>query len=179
MCDKENNDKNMTYALKQAQEAFNCGEVPIGAIVVAADGTVIGRGYNKVETTKCQSEHAELIAIRDACNKIGDWRLSDCSMYVTLEPCLMCFGLIGLSRIKTVYFGAKSPLFGAQSGLKDNGAIYSKGLTVHGGLKESECIAILRLFFGQARYERGGCETKACIPRNCQETAPEEKRGDN
>ncbi len=102
----------MREALKQARKAFEQGEVPIGAVVVGPDGTIIGRGYNKVEQLQQQNQHAEVRAINQACKKIDSWRLLDCSVYVTLEPCGMCMHLIKLSRMRGVVYGANSPLFG-------------------------------------------------------------------
>ena len=161
----------MEVALALARKALAKGEVPIGAIVVDPGGTIIGRGFNSVETRGCQCEHAEVRAIRQACKKIGDWRLEGCSLFVTLEPCLMCFGLIALSRIKNLYFGAHSPLFGVGNivqldddkrgsssligGVGEIAAVYRKWLSIHGGLKAQECADILSLFFEKARAKRG------------------------
>ncbi len=104
----------MNEALKLARKAFSHQEVPIGAIVVNSGGQIVGRGYNQVETKKSQSAHAEIIALAKAGKKVGDWRLNDCWVFVTLEPCSMCMNMIALSRCKGVVFGAKSPLFGYQ-----------------------------------------------------------------
>ncbi len=106
--------KYMKMALAQAKKAFAADEVPIGAIVVDSEGQVMGRGYNQVEKKHLQTAHAEVIAISRACKKVGDWRLNDCTLYVTLEPCTICMGLVGLSRVKRVVFGAQSTLFGYQ-----------------------------------------------------------------
>ena len=95
----------MTQALSEAKKAFALGEVPIGACVVK-DGKVISKGYNKREKTKNAINHAEIIAIKKACRKLHDWRLLDCSLYVTLTPCPMCAGAIVNARIKDVHYGA-------------------------------------------------------------------------
>lgn len=95
--------KFMDEALKEARKAYKKDEVPIGAIIVK-DNEIISKAHNLVETKKDATMHAEIIAIKKASKKIGNWRLNDCEMYVTLEPCLMCQKAIELSRIKTVYF---------------------------------------------------------------------------
>ncbi len=155
----------MQKALSQARLALKNNEVPIGAIVVNSKGVVLGRGYNKIEKTKCQTSHAEIIAIQKACKKKGDWRLDDCFLYVTLEPCLMCYGLITLSRIKGLVFGAKSDLFGFGYEKEKVASKSNNKLLIKGGLKEKECIDILRQFFKLLRNKkkkkkRIGNETK-------------------
>ena len=141
----------MNLAIEQAKKAFAANEVPIGAIVVDKNGKVIGRGYNKIETMKTQLAHAEVTAIKKAGKKIGDWRLNDCWLYVTLEPCTMCFGLIQLSRLKGVVFGAKSPLFGhglSETKIKDqNLPELKKDLVIQGGVQKEKCIKLLQKFF--------------------------------
>ncbi len=107
----ENKEFFMTKALHQAERALAHEEVPIGAIVVAKDGKIIARAYNQIEKKGTQCAHAEALAIQRAGKKLGDWRLHGCWIYVTLEPCLMCFGLIQLSRIEGLVYGAPSTLF--------------------------------------------------------------------
>lgn len=102
----------MKQALNQAQKAFDADEVPIGAVVVDAQGKVLSRAYNNAEKSHTQAGHAEVLAISKAGKKIGDWRLNGCWLYVTLEPCAMCLHLILLSRLEGVVFGASSPVFG-------------------------------------------------------------------
>ena len=102
----------MNQALVQARKAFEADEVPIGAIVVDPQGTIISRAYNKVEKVHSQSGHAEVLAIVKAGKKLGDWRLNGCWIYVTLEPCAMCLHLILLSRLEGIVFGASSPVYG-------------------------------------------------------------------
>ena len=137
----------MGKALKQASLALKNNEVPIGAIIVGAENNIIARAYNKIEKAQTQLAHAETLAIRKACKKVGNWRLNGCWIYVTLEPCLMCFGLIGLSRIKGIVFGATSPLFGCGLDNKDAFPVYKKDLLIRGGYKREECVILLQRFF--------------------------------
>ncbi len=141
----------MNEALIEAQISFDNDEVPVGAVVVDSTNTIIGRGHNLIEQHGCQTAHAEAQAIIQACNSRKDWRLEGCSIYVTLEPCLMCFGLINLSRIKKICFGARSPLFGCGLDNKDAFPLYKKDLIIQGGLKEEECINLLQRFFKEKR----------------------------
>jgi len=154
----EKHEKYMMEALKQARKAYNNNEVPIGAVVINEDGKIIGRGYNKMEATKCQTGHAEVVAIQKACKKINDWRLDKCWLYVTLEPCAMCFGLILLSRIEGVVFGAKSPLFGF--GYENYKKNIKCDLTILEGIRENECIKLLQDFFKDIRKRRLKNEAK-------------------
>jgi len=142
----------MKQALMQAQKAFDVGEVPIGAVVVDAHDTIIGSGFNHVEQQHSQSAHAEMIAITQAGKAIGDWRLSDCWLYVTLEPCSMCMALIRLSRLQGMVFGADSPLFGHRLDNVDVVSVYNKDplLTVRGVHKEESSV-LLKNFFKQRR----------------------------
>jgi tRNA(adenine34) deaminase len=106
--------KHITYmqaAIEEAKKAQNLGEVPIGAVIVK-DGEIIARGYNLRETSQLSNAHAEMIAIAKANEMVGSWRLEDCTLYVTLEPCPMCAGAIVQSRIPTVVFGAHDPTGG-------------------------------------------------------------------
>ena len=151
---KEKKNKFMALALKQAQKALEKGEVPIGAVIVDVGGKVIARAYNKVETKKSQVAHAEVLAIKKAAKKVGDWRLSGCWMYVSLEPCLMCFGLIQLSRMAGVVYGAKSTLFGCSLSDVPTLPTYAKDLVIEGGVKEQESLQLLKAFFGQLRKKK-------------------------
>ena len=149
----------MKKALIQANIAFRKNEVPIGAVIVDSDGKVLSRAYNKIESHGCQSSHAEVLAINVACKKKRDWRLNGCSLYVTLEPCLMCLGLIQLSRLDRVVFGARSPLFGAvdlKCGLeKDLIKSYAKNLEIRGGICDLESAKLLQNFFEKKRQKKG------------------------
>jgi tRNA(adenine34) deaminase len=152
MIDK--NDLFMENALKQAATGLRHNEVPVGAVIVNSDGIIIARAYNKIETLQSQTAHAEILAIKKASKKIGDWRLNGCWIYVTLEPCLMCMGLIMLSRLEGVIFAATSTLFGCE---RFNGAtlpLYAKHLKIEGGVKAKESIALLQSFFKSVRKKR-------------------------
>lgn len=153
--EKLDHNKYMSLAIKQAEKAQSLGEVPIGAIVVKNDGTILGRGYNQMERKKCQTGHAEVVAIQKACKKVGDWRLTDCSIYVTLEPCIMCFGLIQLSRFQSVIFGAQSPLFGFGYENKENLPLLKKDLVIKEGVKKEACTKLLKQFFQTIRKGKG------------------------
>ena len=156
----------MRKALAQARVAFKNGEVPIGAIVVDKDGNVLSRAYNKIEKQKCQAAHAEVIAIEKACKKIGGWRLDDCWMYVTLEPCLMCLGLIQLSRMKGIVFGVTSSLFGFGYGKTQSLPMYKKDLVITDGVLKNDCCEILKEFFQIARKrKKDSCEEKKRISK--------------
>ncbi len=144
----------MQQALEQAQKAFEEDEVPIGAIVVDGQGTVIARDYNKVEQRNSQAAHAEMLVLAQAGEARGDWRLEDCWLYVTLEPCHMCFNALLLSRMKGIVFGATSPLFGYHL---DNGRLVSLyndkplPLEIVAGIHEAESVALLQCFFKKKR----------------------------
>ena len=143
----------MALALEQARKSKMLGEVPIGAVVLNTDGKVIGLGHNMTESWNDPTAHAEVMAIRDAARRIGDWRLAGCRLYVTLEPCLMCAGAIQQSRIEHVYYGATSPKAGAIDSLIH---VYeSKGFnhypSVTAGIYADKCAMILADFFRDKR----------------------------
>lgn len=145
----------MEQALLQAEKAYNKHEVPIGAVIVDATGTIIATGYNQVEEKKSQTAHAELCALQQATQHVDDWRLTNCTLYVTLEPCLMCFGALRLSRIQAVYYGAPSSLFGFRLDSNAFLSLYNKDtFFIRGGIKEQECKNILKKFFDQKRKEK-------------------------
>jgi len=156
----------MNKALLQASLGLKNNEVPVGAVIVDRDGNIIARAYNKIEAEQCQLAHAEARAIKKACKKVVGWRLNGCWIYVTLEPCLMCFGLIKLSRLEGVVFGAQSNLFGI--GLHDLEKVphYAKDIKIIGGIQEKECVGILKKFFNNVRKKRKAeRETKRSITR--------------
>ena len=137
----------MSEALRLARIAAQQGEIPVGAVVVR-DGEIIGRGYNQRETKKSAVSHAEIIAIEEACSAVGDWRLTGCTLYVTLEPCPMCSGAIVNSRIDRVVFGASDRMAGCCGSLINlNAYPFNHSFTIDGGVCEEECKAILKEFF--------------------------------
>lgn len=142
----------MKKAFLQAKRAFRADEVPVGAIVVDAKQKIVGRGYNQVEKRKTQRAHAEQLAIEQACKKNNDWRLSGCTLYVTLEPCIMCMGLVKLSRVDRVVFGASSPLFGYQLDKNRKSQLYKKGIIkIRKGVGKAIAAALLKEFFKNKR----------------------------
>lgn len=153
------NEKFMTDAIKQAKKAAAIGETPIGAVIVH-HGKIIARGFNKRETKKNALLHAEVIAIDKACKKLEGWRLPECDMYVTLEPCPMCAGAILNARIDNLYFGAydkKSGCCGSVTNLLEDG-MFNHNVNVKGGVMESDCAEILSSFFKELRKQKkSGC----------------------
>lgn len=144
----------MQQALEQAEKAFDQQEVPIGAVIVDAEEIIVGVGYNLVETLHSQLEHAELRALRLATEQRNDWRLERCTLYVTLEPCSMCFAALKLSRIGRVVFGADSPLFGYRTE-QDRfiGVPALEDMIIVSGVKKDQCAALLTRFFQERRHE--------------------------
>ncbi|GAB1534585.1 tRNA adenosine(34) deaminase TadA [Geovibrio sp. ADMFC3] len=147
--------KFMSLAIEQALEARSEGEVPIGAVVVK-DGVVIGRGRNAKAVAKTATSHAEIIAIEDASKNTGDWRLDECSLYVTVEPCLMCAGTIIHSRIRNVVFGVTEPKFGGVISLANTFDIQGLNHKVNykHGIFEDEIREMLKSFFRDLRNGR-------------------------
>lgn len=144
----------MTEALRLAREAADEGEVPVGAVVVCA-GKIVGRGRNRREKGKNALAHAELEAIDEACRSLGGWRLWQCELYVTLEPCPMCTGAIINSRIKRLVYGAddyKAGSCGSVVNLFD--LPYNHKPEVTGGFMQEECAAELTAFFKKLREEK-------------------------
>lgn len=142
----------MTAALKQAKKACDIAETPIGAVIVHK-GKIIARGYNRRETKKNCLCHAEISAINKACRKLGGWRLPECDIYVTLEPCPMCAGAIISARIDNLYFGAydyKSGCAGSVMNLFEN-ALFNHNVNVSGGHMEKECSSLISDFFKNLR----------------------------
>ena len=144
----------MCEALALAKKAFELGEVPVGAVAVW-DGEIVGRGMNLRETDKNALRHAEIMAIDEACKKLGGWRLWKCDLYVTLEPCPMCAGAIINSRIKRVVFGASDPKAGSCGSLSNLFEMpYNHKPEVTKGVLEEECSALLSEFFAKLREKR-------------------------
>lgn len=143
----------MRAALEQAQLAFDHDEVPVGAVIVAPDGSIIARACNATESTHTQTAHAEMRAIAQAGQARGDWRLQDCWLYVTLEPCAMCMNAIILSRLAGVVYGAASPLFGYLKVDKEGSSwLYKRdALTILDRICEQESQQLLKQFFKKKR----------------------------
>ena len=147
-----NHELYMFAALSLAREAGEDGEAPVGCVVVDADGAVIGSGRNRREKHKCATAHAELEAIGAACAATGDWRLSGCSLYVTLEPCPMCAGAVIMSRIDKVFYGARDELTGScGSVINLFMEPYGHSTQITGGILADECSALLKEFFKKLR----------------------------
>lgn len=145
----------MKLALEEAQKAFQLGEVPIGALVVRR-GEVIARAHNLRETNKSATAHAELLAIEEACRAAGGWRLTDTTLYVTVEPCPMCAGAILQARIDRVVFGAYDPKAGACGSLLTflQDPRFNHQVVIEAGVLEEDCTAIMKDFFRQLRRNK-------------------------
>lgn len=148
-------EKYMKEAIKQAKKAALLGEVPIGCIIVY-EGKVIARGYNRRIIDKNVLSHAEIIAIRKACKKMGDWRLEGCTMYVTMEPCPMCAGAIVQARIPTVVIGCMNPKAGCAGSVLD--MLHEDGFNhqveTRDGVLGEECSQMLKSFFKELRNKK-------------------------
>lgn len=148
----------MHAALEQAKLAYQIGEVPVGAVVVK-DGEIVGTGYNRRETDKNAVAHAELLAIDDACKRLGGWRLWECELYVTLEPCPMCAGAIINSRIKRLIYGASDKKAGSvESVVRMFDLPYNHKPPYAAGVLEEECSQILKSFFKEMRSRKNRAE---------------------
>ena len=144
----------MREALREAELAAALGEVPVGA-VVARDGEIVARAHNLRESGKNATYHAELLAIDAACRALGGWRLWQCELFVTLEPCPMCSGAIINSRLRRIVYGAKDPKAGCCGSLTDLFALpFNHHPVVEQGLLEEESAALLRQFFARLRAKR-------------------------
>jgi len=150
--DKNTNEKYMLSAIEEAQLAFECGEVPIGAVIVL-NGVIVGRGHNSIETEKDATMHAEMKAIQQACKNIGDWRLNGASIYVNVEPCIMCMSACILSRIENVYYGCKQDNLGGSIIIEmDNNRLnLPYKLNIIGGIFENESREMVQRFFRNVR----------------------------
>ncbi len=153
----------MKQALKCAQKAYDKDEVPIGAVIIKND-KIIAKGYNKNITLTDTTAHAEIIALRRACKKLNNYRLNDCSIYVTIEPCSMCTGALVHARIKNIYFGAKDIKAGACGSLFNiaNSNKLNHNINVAGGLLEQDCAKIIRKFFKNKRKNKHLFEITNC-----------------
>lgn len=142
----------MMEAIAEAGKAEQLGEVPIGAVIVK-NNEIIGRGYNLRETSLDPTAHAEMVAIRDAAERVGAWRLLDCTLYVTLEPCPMCAGAIVQSRIKRVVYGTTDPKAGCAGTLMNllQEPRFNHETELTSGILQPECAALLTQFFRRLR----------------------------
>ncbi len=141
----------MDEALSLAREAGEAGEVPVGCVVIRGE-EILGRGRNRREEERSALAHAEIEAIREACLRLGDWRLEDCALFVTLEPCAMCAGAILNARIPTVVYGLREGKTGACGSVLD---LFAEDFgfrpRMYGGVRETECRTLLRSFFSRLR----------------------------
>ena len=145
----------MNIALELAKIAEKSGEVPVGAVIVDKKGEIISKAHNLRETQKNAVAHAELIAIENACKSLGGWRLGDCTLYVTLEPCPMCAGAIVNSRIKRVVFGSYDMQAGCCGSVVNfNAYPFNHSFEIVGGVMEKECRELLTEFFNTKRKNR-------------------------
>ena len=161
-----NDEHFMREALALAAQARELGEVPVGAVVVK-DGEIIGRGFNQPISSNDPTTHAEIVALRDAAQHLKNYRLVDCELYVTLEPCMMCVGAMFHSRLKRVVFGAMEPKTGAIGSVLDLSA--EARLNHHasfvGGVLAEECGALLKAFFAERRKRRpSGTDIDEIVP---------------
>ena len=148
-------EKYMRQAIRQAKKAEALGEVPIGC-VIEQEGKIIARGYNRRMTDHSALAHAEIIAIKKACKKIGDWRLEDCTLYVTLEPCPMCAGAIVQARIPRVVMGCMNPKAGCAGSVLD--MLHEEGFNhqaeTESGVLGEECSTMMKNFFKKLRENK-------------------------
>lgn len=157
----------MYAALQEAESAFDEEETPVGAVVVCKN-KIIGRGYNQVEKLKDATAHAEMIALTAASNHINNWRLNECDIYVTLEPCIMCTGALLAARIRNLYFAAFDNKFGACGSvlnLAESGKTNHK-INVYSGLMSDESSKILAQFFRIVRNNKGNSGEESSIDVN-------------
>ena len=135
----------MKIAINEAKKAFKKNEVPVGAVIVK-NGKIIAKAYNKKESSNIATSHAEILAINKACKKTKNWRLIDCTIYVTVEPCMMCFGAILESRMSKIVYGTTNDNYGYISKNKIN-----NNIQIEGNVYEEECKKLIKLFFENKR----------------------------
>src|SRR6267142_2192517 len=147
----------MREALRMAQKAYDANEVPVGAVVVH-EGRIIARAYNQVELLKDATAHAEMLALTQAEAVVGDWRLTDCTLYVTKEPCPMCAGAIVHTRLERVVFGASDPKGGAAGSAVNllQFPTLNHQCAITSGVREAECRSLLQSFFAEHREKNKG-----------------------
>jgi len=152
----------MTMARQLAARSLRNEEVPVGALIVSDEGSIIGRGYNQIEKKQSQLGHAEIQAIHQATKKINGWRLDTHTLYVTLEPCMMCLGACLLSRIKRIVYGAPSNLFGISSSIDLMPPVYRSHTIIFQGLQQDECGDMLKHFFSKIRSKKETAREQEC-----------------
>ena len=152
MMKQSDDERYMREALKQAKKAYALGEVPIGCVIVH-DGKIIGRGYNRRNTDKSTLSHAEIIAIKKASKAVGDWRLEECTLYVTLEPCQMCAGAIVQARIPRVVMACMNPKAGCAGSVLNilDMPAFNHQVEAVRGILAQECETLLKTFFKELR----------------------------
>lgn len=153
--DRKTDEKYMKEALKQAKKAYDLDETPIGCVIVH-EGKIIARGYNRRNTDKSPLAHAEIAAIKKASKKLGDWRLEECSLYVTLEPCQMCAGAIIQARIPCVVVGCMNPKAGCAGSVLNllDVQAFNHQAELRTGVLEEECSEMMKRFFRELREKR-------------------------
>ena len=152
---RKTDEKYMREALKQAKKAYDLNETPIGCVIVH-DGKIIGRGYNRRNTDKNPLAHAEIAAIKKASKKMGDWRLEECTLYVTLEPCQMCAGAIVQARVERVVVGCMNPKAGCAGSILNllEMAEFNHQVRLETGVLGEECSALMKTFFKELREKQ-------------------------
>lgn len=150
----ENRERPMELALQLAREALNEGEVPVGCVIIDREGNLVGTGRNRRESSRDATAHAEMEAIREACTRLGDWRLNGCTMYVSLEPCPMCAGAIMNARIPKLVYGAKEKITGSCGSVLDLFCEnYPNTTRVYPGVLAEESERMMKEFFREKRRD--------------------------
>jgi len=146
----------MSYALELAEAAGNVGDIPVGAVVIDSNGNIVGEGENRKERDQDPTAHAEMIALRAAASKLQTWRLHECTLYVTLEPCPMCAGAIVQSRLGLLVYGVDDPKTGAIRTVENivDGAASNHRVSVIAGVLESTCRQQLKIWFANRRHRK-------------------------
>lgn len=153
--EESRHERYMREALKMAKKAFDQEEVPVGCVIVH-NNKIIARAYNRVEQKDTQCAHAELLALQRAGKKLGDWRLLECELYVTLEPCAMCMHAIRLHRPTAVIYGASSPVYGYQLDKQGFDSLYTYDtVRIVSGIMKEESAQLLKKFFTDKRHKDG------------------------
>lgn len=141
----------MQEAIGEAKKAQSVDEIPVGAVIVDNQGNIIARAYNQVEQKKSQLAHAEILALQQLALEQTDWRLEDYTIYVTLQPCMMCMGALLLSRINRIVYGAASPIYGVNIEIFDISPSYKSATKIYAGVCEKEISLMLKDFFIKKR----------------------------